>query len=171
MIKKVLKILSIVILVFLFLLVCVFLFGKIQIPYDMIEGGITCVKDEKGYNAFEWSMPKRMKFTGRISKPVVDDSDNSLKYHYWFIEAHASRWDIWFNSVYERDMYHKVSDDGWDPARDKATTIRYLAVYYLNPDGTAVLLWEHPDAEEIIERTGTELLPPTEYLYERPNRR
>ncbi len=171
MIKKVLKILSIVILVFLFLLVCGFLFGKIQIPYDMIEGGITCVKDEKGYNTFEWSIPKNTLYTGRLSKVVVNDTENSLEYIYDFMECNASRWDIWFNSTYRRDMYHKVSDDGWMPFEPKETTRRYLAFYYLNPDGTVVLLWEHPDAEEIIERTGTELLPPTEYFYERPNRR
>ena len=168
---RILKIISIVILVFLFLFVCGFLFGQFHFPYDMIEGGITCVKDEKGYNTFEWSIPKDTLYTGRLSKVVVNDTDNSLQYIYRFIEGNASRWDIWFNSVYERDMYHKVSDDGWDPGYDRATPTRYLAIYYLNPDGTAVLLWEHPDAEEIIERTGTELLPPTEYFYERPNRR
>ena len=67
-------------------------------------------------------------------------------------------------------MIDKVSDDGWDPTRDKATTIRYLGVYYLNPDGTFVLVWEHPDAEEIIERTGTELLPLNEYITPRRGR-
>ncbi|MBP3387756.1 MAG: hypothetical protein J6L23_04390, partial [Clostridia bacterium] len=82
MIKKVLKIISIVILVFLFLFVCVFLFGKIQIPYDMIEGGITCVKDEKGYNTLEWAIPKDTLYTGRLSKVVVNDTENSLQYIY-----------------------------------------------------------------------------------------
>ena len=41
---------------------------------------------------------------------------------------------------------------------------RYLAVYYLNPDGTAVLVWEHPDAQNIIERTQAELEPPESYV-------
>jgi len=170
MIKKVLKIISIVILVFLFLFVCVFLFGKIHFPYDMIEGGITCVKDENGYNTFEWAKPKRMKFTGGVSRVVVNDTENSLQYRYYFIVGNASRWDIWFNSVYKRDMYHKVSDDGWIPFEHRETPTRYLAFYYLNPDGTVVLLWEHPDAEEIIERTGTELLPPGEYRVIVPHR-
>ena len=57
-------------------------------------------------------------------------------------------------------MWESDYENGW----------RYLAIYYLNPDGTAVLLWEHPDAEEIIERTGTELLPPVEYRVIVPHR-
>ncbi len=171
MIKKVLKIISIVILVFLFLFVCGFLFGQFHFPYDMIKSGINCVEGEDGYYAFEWSIPKKMLYTGGgVSKVVVNDIENSLEYRYYFIAGTSNRWSLWFNQVYKRDQYVKVNDDGCMWESDYKKSWRYLAIYYLNPDGTAVLLWEHPDAEEIIERTGTELLPPGEYRVIVPHR-
>jgi len=107
---------------------------------------------------------------GGVSKVVVNDTENSLEYRYYFIAGTSNRWNLWFNQVYKRDQYVKVNDDGCMGESDYKKSWRYLAIYYLNPDGTAVLLWEHPDAEEIIERTGTELLPPGEYRVIVPHR-
>ena len=42
--------------------------------------------------------------------------------------------------------------------------IKYIGVYYLNPDGTLVSIWEHPDAQLIIERTQTDVKSPDSYF-------
>ena len=182
--KRILKIISIVILAFVILFALIFVFGTAPIHYDQMKMGYTYTENN-GNIEFEYYLTDKVGYTGGVSWPVVYDYDNGVKYSYWYITIHAKRWDIWFNSCKHTNPYFILDKSGREigdeiPAisytREEymenpgLLNTKYLAVYYLNPDGTLVLVWEHPDAEEIIERTGTELLPPTEYKSPRRGR-
>ncbi|MBQ6905774.1 MAG: hypothetical protein IJN75_02025 [Clostridia bacterium] len=181
--KRILKIISIVILAFVILFALIFVFGTAPIHYDQMKMGYTYIENN-GVIEFEYYLTDKVAYKGGRSRPIVYDYDNDVKYYYRYITISAKRWDVWFNSCKHTDPYFRLDKSGREIGRgiDESYTkeeylenpnllpSRCLGVYYLNPDGTFVLVWEHPDAEEIIERTGTELLPLNEYITPRRGR-
>lgn len=176
--KKSVVVISIILAVLLFLLIYSYLFGMTAMYYDDIEITYT---EENGNTCFEYMLTDKGGFTsGGLSLiPVVYDYDYGVRYHYYCFNVAASRWDSWFHPA-KTSIYDFILDeDGNEIHSGKETdhytkeelrenpglmAIRYIRVYYLNPDGTLVLLWEHPDAELIIERTQTEIESPEYYL-------
>lgn len=176
--KKRVVIVSIILAVLLFLFIYNYLFGMTSMYYDDIEITYT---EKDGNIYFEYMLTDKGGFSsGGLSLiPVVYDYDYGIRYHYYCFDVAASRWNIWFYPAKTSIQDFILDEDGNEIHSGKETDhytkeellehpglmdIRYIRVYYLNPDGTLVLLWEHPDAELIIERTQAEIESPEYYL-------
>lgn len=171
----VLAILAIIFLIF----VINYLFGMTPINYDDIESGITYTEDSANIQFEYWLTSKGVSYKGSLSTPVVYDFDNGVRYHYYYFTISAKKWDIWFNNGRNSNPYFVLDKTGKEVHSGEDTShytedelrenpgllpIKYIGVYYLNPDGTLVLLWEHPDAQLIIERTQTDVKSPGSYF-------
>ena len=171
----VLAILAIIFLIF----VINYLFGMTPIHYDDIESGITYTEDSANIQFEYWLTSKGVSYKGSLSTTVVYDFDNGVRYHYYYFTISAKKWDIWFNHGRNSNPYFVLDKTGKEVHSGEDTShytedelqenpgllpIKYIGVYYLNPDGTLVLLWEHPDAQLIIERTQTYVKSPDSYF-------
>jgi len=169
-----------VILVILFIISAItFLFGLTPIHYDNIESGITYTENS-GNIEFEYFLTsKGGSLSGSISTPVIYDYDDGVRYHYYYFTIYAQRWNIWLHPGKDSHPYFILDKTGKEIHSGENTShytkdelienpgllsIKYIRVYYLNPDGSLVLVWEHPDAQLIIERTQTDVKSPDSYF-------
>lgn len=132
--------------------------GKIGFVYSLTDQGTIGINDE-------------------ISKPVLYDYENGITYHYFFLSVTAQRFHVIMNPAPVEHEFFFIDETGreagkrswrFDPALDysehpERMDTRYLRVYYANPDGSMVLVWEHPQAREIEGRVGTPIKPPEDY--------
>lgn len=169
-----------VILVIIFIISAItFLFGLTPIHYDNIESGITYTENS-GNIEFEYFLTsKGVSHSGSISTPVIYDYDDSVRYHYYYFTIYAQRLNIWLHPGKNSHPYFILDTTGKETHSGENTSHytkdelienpgllsqKYIGVYYLNPDGSLVLVWEHPDAQLIIERTQTDVKSPDSYF-------
>lgn len=154
----------------LFFLLYIFLFMPRRIDYrDMYAPPE--VKEEDGKIHFYYSLTTgTMKYGGGISKAVIYDYENGIRYYYHYVKIETTRWSQWFQKGKEVDPYFVIFPNGretrlgqLDPDRTILTREQYekdtyllepcyLRVYFVNSDGTKVILWEHPEMDEIIKK-------------------
>lgn len=156
-----------------------FFFISYKVPYDHMYGGIQAVERD-GIIEFDFYLTNSgdINFTGGISSTVIYDYDYGIKYVYQFMQIKTQRWHVWFKKDVLTSPGFSLTKDGiethsgadreFDPNIDYRENpllmrTRRLRVYYSNPDGSVVLIWEHPDAKEIEERCGAALQEPQYY--------
>ncbi len=119
-------------------------------------------------------------FTGDISSSVLFDYEKGIRYVYAFQGVKDSYLHLWFNKGIREDYFcvnakGEDADQGRyykDYEKDEYTVEDYkrnpglmfmcfIRIYYENPDGTYVLMWEHPEAEAIADALGGKLPEPT----------
>ena len=175
--KKIVILLSVIGAVLLLLLV-LYYFADHHVSTDEMYDDIRVVR-RNGKNAFVYSLTDEgtIGISDEISMPVLYDYENGIKYSYYFLIVTAQRFHISMNRAPLEHEFFFIDDTGkesgrgnwrFDPAVDYAEhpdrmDSRYLRVYYANPDGSMVLVWEHPQAPEIEGRVGTPIRAPQDY--------
>ena len=159
--KKAIKIICIILFVTALILLLLYVFNEIPVSYDEIESGIEAV-EEDGIIHFEFYLtdaPGGM-FMGDVSPPILTDPETGIEYIYHGFQFRCSRWNRWVHPGKMDNPYLTFTKEG----ESQQNSVRYLRIYYINPDGSLVLIWEHPDAEAIIERALDAVPPPEKYL-------
>ncbi len=171
----------------LLVLVSALLLYPTPVHYDDMDVGIRTVAGEDGLIRFEYGISFEpiggISHNGSTSKTVLIDYNSGIRYYYKYTYLVAPRWNLWFENGAILGEDPVLTPDGGDRRRpgwfgetdrpqhtkddylDNPDLLvsRYLRIYYENPDYTYVLLWEHPEAEEIIARAGIELGEPADY--------
>ncbi len=157
-----------------------YLFGGYHVPVEDMYDDVRVV-EEDGRISFEFSMTDSgtTGIEDEISRPVVYDYENGIKYHYHFMKITAQRFHVFVNPgvtpnpyfVLDENYREVHSGDDWRfderidyEAHPEKMATRYLRVYYVDPNGAVTLLWEHPEAAEILQRTDTKLREPEYYM-------
>ena len=127
---------------------------------DMFDDAVVTERDGITEFAFCLTSGGKIGFTGGISREVLTDPENNVEYRYYDISVTASRFYIYFDKSLLYDEYFKLDGDfreyrGKSSAAGGGSELpRILRVFYRDPDGNRVLIWEHPDADAITERIG-----------------
>ena len=114
---------------------------------------------------------------GALSDYVLVDENLRCGYYYKFVYFSCSRFnryfaegetvDYGFSSVFNvDDLPQNPKELDENPGLIESYCVRY---YYVDPDGSFTLLWEHPDARTIESRCGAELGAPENHIVKRKN--
>jgi len=175
---------SAVVLAILLIVLYTYYFGEYTLFYEDMYDGIKPVMRD-GFITFDMYMTDSGLIGyrgGGASKTVLNDYEKGSSYRYYAISVYAQRWHLEHNKGVLHNLYLKLFPDGRDYANGDLTRYwffdkdidyekspeemvsKYLRVYYMDPDGTLHLVWQHPDFYEIMARTGAELEAPLNYF-------
>lgn len=155
-----------------------YLFGGHYVGTDEMYDEIQVInQDDRILFSYPMTRGGAISHRSETSKPVLYDYENGVQYKYQYLRITAQRFHLYFNkgTLINNDFIldqtgHEVHTgiSKFDPTIDyyenpQLMATRYLRVYYENPDGSLVLVWEHPQAKEIEERIGTPIKEPEEY--------
>jgi len=182
---------SAAVLAILLIVLYTYYFGEYTLFYEDMYDGIKPVMRD-GFITFDMYMTDSGSINYRniaVSNPVINDYEKGSVYMYYAIRVQAQRWYLIHSKGVHTHDYLEVFPDGrnrfvggylnkywtfdknidYEKEPDKMAP-KYLRVYFMDPDGTLHLVWQHPDFDEIIERTGAELEAPLNYFILGPGR-
>ena len=176
--KKIRVVLLLIVASLLGILACLYFFGDHHVSTDEMHGEVKAIeKDGRIYFEYEMTDSGIIGVQDEVSQTVLYDYENGIQYRYYYMCVTAQRFHLLLNKgtiVHESfvldETGREIHRGKWqfDPTVDYTENptlmgTRYLRVYYENPDGSMILVWEHPQAKEIEERIGTPVKDPEEY--------